>query len=177
MINRTISFAAAACLLMLGGCGESGSPTLTAADTASGDSPAWLLTSAPEGATGVAALKTSAAEGDAVVLHGRIGGRKDPMSADSATFIVMDPAIPSCADEEGDQCKTPWDYCCETPESITANNATVQLVGADGAPLAINLTRHGLSPLDEVIVVGTVAARPNPQTLVVKATGLYRAGG
>ena len=139
--------------------------------------PGWLLTTAPEGAVDVAAAKQSASEGDEVALRGRIGGRSDPLSAASAVFVIMDASVPSCADVEGDNCPTPWDYCCEPSESITANNATVQLVGDDGAPLAIDLRRHGLKELDEVIVIGRVAARPNEQTLVVQATGLYRAGG
>lgn len=141
------------------------------------ETPGWLLTSAPENAVDVGEAKQSATDGDEVALRGRIGGRADPMSKDSAMFVMMDTGVPSCAEIEGDACPTPWDYCCEPSESITANNATVQLVGADGAPLAIDLRQHGLEPLDEVIVVGRVAPRPNEQTLVVQATGLYRAGG
>src|SRR5690606_34806163 len=82
------------------------------------DSPAWLLTSAPDAPVDVGAAKQSASEGDTIALRGRIGGRSDPMSADSAVFVVMDPAIPSCADNPGDTCATPWDYCCEPQEVI-----------------------------------------------------------
>jgi hypothetical protein len=169
-----------ALVLSLAACEESSAPTAGAPGgqpAPATDSPTWLLASMPEGAVGVAEAKPTAAEGERVVLHGRIGGRKDPLSSDSAVFIIMDPEVPSCADMEGDHCATPWDYCCETQESITASNATVQLVGSDGAPLAIDLGKHGFEPLDEVVVVGTVAPRPNEQTLIVKATGVYRTGG
>jgi hypothetical protein len=172
-------------LAMLAGCDGSSSPDAVGAAAPGGggsaggstETPGWLLTAAPEGAVNVGEAKQSVSEGDEVALRGRIGGRADPMSADSAVFVIMDVSVPSCADEEGDNCATPWDYCCEPRESIAASNATVQLVDDTGAPLAIDLRRHGLKPLDEVIVVGRVAPRPSEQTLVVKATGLYRAGG
>ncbi len=98
------------------------------------------------------------------------------MSEGVATFIMMDPAIPSCADNEGDGCPTPWDYCCETPETIMSNSATVQIVGADGAALKTDLKKAGLAPLDEVIVVGTVAEKNAEGVLVVKATGVFKVG-
>lgn len=182
MLPRTL-FVAAVALAALAGCEQSstetgGTTTGAASGSAAGAaSPAWLLTSAPADTVDVSAAKASASEGDQIAVRGRIGGRSDPMSADSAVFVVMDPAIPSCADNPGDTCATPWDYCCEPQEVITANAATIQLVGEDGAPLAIDLRKHGIEPLDEVIAVGTVAARPSEQTLIIKATGLYRAGG
>ena len=186
MLPRTLLVAAVA-LATLAGC-EQSTPETTGATTGTttrattggaaggAEAPAWLLTSAPADPVDVAAAKTTASEGDQIAIRGKIGGRSDPMSVDSAVFVVMDPAIPSCADNPGDTCAKPWDYCCEPKEVITANNATIQLVGEDGAPLAIDLSKHGIKPLDEVIAVGTVAARPNEQTLIVKATRLYRAG-
>jgi hypothetical protein len=184
MIQRRILMCSVIAVVAMAGCDGSSSPDAVGpgvqapgAGSAGSTEPAWRLTSAPADAVDVGQAKQTVSEGDQVALRGRIGGRTDPMSADSATFIVMDVSIPSCADEEGDNCPTPWDYCCEPRESIAANNATVQLVDDSGAPLAIDLRKHGLKPLDEVIAVGTVAARPNEQTLIVKATGLYRAGG
>ncbi len=159
--------------LVLAACGRSGSKQAAAP---AGAPPAWLLASMPEGAVTVGQAKPGAKEGDAVVLRGCIGGREDPMSKDAAVFIMMDPSVPSCAGMEGDACKTPWDYCCESPETITANSATVQVVDAAGAPLAIDLTRHGLQPLDEVVVVGTVGPRPTPEVLTIRATRVHRVG-
>jgi hypothetical protein len=137
----------------------------------------WRLTSMPADAVEIAGAKSSAKAGDQIALHGRIGGRKDPMSKDSAIFVMMDAGVPSCADAEGDTCETPWDYCCETPDMLAANNATVQLVDDSGNPLEIDLSSYGFEPLDEVVVVGTVAPRPTEQVLTIKASGLYRVGG
>lgn len=138
---------------------------------------AWLLTDAPAGALTVADIKPTASEGDAVVLRARIGGRRDPITPGAAVFSVVDPAVPSCDQIPGDNCPTPWDYCCEPRESLTANAATVQLVDADGKPVQADLTAAGLEPLDEIVVVGTVGPRPSEQVLTIRATGIHKVGG
>jgi hypothetical protein len=132
---------------------------------------AWKLNAMPQGAVGVVQAKADAKEGEPITLEGRIGGRGEPVSASSGVFVIMDPALPSCADNPDDQCPTPWDYCCETQETITANAATIQLRDADGNP--VSLTEGDLKPLSRVAVVGTVAPRPNNDTMVVHATGVY----
>jgi len=155
--------------LVLTGCGGSTPPA---------DEPAvpWLLAESPPGAMPVAEAKASGREGERVVVRGRIGGRADPLSRDVAVFVMMDPAVPSCRDR-GDACRMPWDYCCETPEDILANSATVQLVDDGRSPLAIDLAAHGFAPLDEVVVVGTVGPRPTAGVFVIQATRLHRVSG
>ena len=84
--------------LLTTGCGEedkASSPDVSV------DHIGWLLDSAPPGAVDVAAVKASAAEGDTVVVRGRIGGRKQPISADSGIFILMDPTLSACSDNPG----------------------------------------------------------------------------
>lgn len=154
------------------------SPTAAApsADTPTA-APAWVLTSMPENAVSVGQLKAQAKEGDRVVLRGRIGGRSEPMTSGSAVFLVMDPAIPSCADEPGDNCPTPWDYCCEPKDSLAANNATVMVVDPAGQAVDTDMRLAGFAPLDEVVVVGVVGPRPSPEVLTVRAEGVYRVGG
>lgn len=134
-------------------------------------SAAWKLASAPAGGIDVAKAKAGAKEGDKITLVGRIGGRSEPITASSGLFVIMDPALPACSDNPEDNCATPWDYCCETPETITANAATVQLRDADGKPIV--LADGELQPLSKITVVGTVAPRPNSDTLVVYATGVH----
>ncbi|MFW5681973.1 MAG: hypothetical protein ACOC1G_03120, partial [Phycisphaeraceae bacterium] len=75
---------------------------------------------------------------------------------------------------EGDGCPAPWDYCCEAPETIRANAATVQLLDEDGNASDISATAAGLVPLDEVVIVGTVGPRPAADVLTVQASGVYR---
>jgi len=137
----------------------------------------WVLTSAPVGAQSVTEAKASAKEGEQIVLRGRIGGRKTPLTEGSPVFTMMDLAIPHCGENPDDACRTPWDYCCETPDTITTNSATVQIMDAHGQPITESPAAEGLSALDEVIVVGTVAPRPSENVLTIRATGIYRVGG
>lgn len=157
--------------LALAGCGER-----SAESPAGGVGGAqWLLASEPSGAESITAVKAGAAEGDRVVLRGRIGGRRQPLTPGSLAFTLVDLSLPYCGQVAEDGCGTPWDYCCETPETINAHGATVQVVGADGAPLLGDASSAGLEPLDEVVVVGTVGPRPSEQVLMVMATGVYAA--
>lgn len=172
MSHRTALAAAIAALALVGACAEK-------SETASAprQSSAWLLASMPEGAKPVAEVKIFAREGDTVVVRGRIGGRVEPITKGSPVFIIMDTSIPTCDELEDDHCPTPWDYCCETPEAIAANNATVQLVTQEGAPLTADLLAEGLKPQDEVVVVGTVGPRPSETVLTIRATGVHRVKG
>ncbi len=152
-------------LIALGGCGDSPAPPGARVDTS------WLLAEMPAAAIPVAEAKRTAREGDEVVVRGRIGGRREPMTAGSAVFVMIDPAVPHC---EIGTCKAPWDYCCETPESIATNSVTVKLVGDDGTLIPVDLREHAIKPLDEIVVVGIVGRRPNEGVFVILATGLYR---
>jgi hypothetical protein len=159
------------------GC-DSKEPQTTAA---SGDViPATLvLKEAPADAKDVKALKSGAVkEGDAVVLRGVVGGRVDPIAANRAIMTVIDPSIQTCDKMEGgdDHCRTPWDACCEDPDSITASSATVQVVNGQGQPLKAGLENvGGIKPLKEVVVVGKVRSA-DEKSLVVDATGIYVKG-
>lgn len=151
------------------------SATNTATPPAGGSAPAhWLLTSEPTEAMSVVATKAAASEGDRVVVRGRIGGRREPLTTGSTVFTIMDLAVPHCGDNPDDNCPRPWDYCCETPETIRANAATVQVVDASGKAVAGDASAGGLQPLDEVVLVGTVGPRPSPDVLTIQATGIYR---
>lgn len=136
--------------------------------------PAGLfVATAPDGARGVHELKADADAQQEVVVHGRIGGSRAPFVDGVAVFLLADSDMKSCAEEPGDQCPTPWDYCCEPRDSLTANTLTVQVVGADGKPLRLSLDgQHGLKPLQEITVVGDVALRDG-QALVVNAKRIY----
>lgn len=166
-------------LLTLAGCGKADETTTTKANSPAVTEAAWMLSTAPAvEAVSVADAKGSATEGDTITLRGRIGGRMKPITPDSPVFLVMDLAVPSCADMgDEDHCPTPWDYCCETPDSITANSATIQIVAPDGSTIETDPMAAGLKPLDEIIVVGTVGPRPNSDVLTILATGVHRVGG
>ena len=158
--------AAATAALLLTACDAGTAPPDAATVSA-----AWRLDAAPEGAVGVAAAKAEASAGERVVVTGKVGGRLEPVSPEAGLFVIMDPAVPSCADLHEDGCATPWDYCCEPRESVVANAATVMLQDGAGAP--VRLAAGDLTPLSQVTVTGTVADRPSPEVLIIQADGVH----
>ena len=163
-------------ILLLSGCSESVSePQTQAPSTENTEQPTphdWVLTSPPEGDVSITEAKANAKEGDQIVIRGRIGGRHEPISADSPVFTIVDLGLEYCGQTTDDRCGTPWDYCCETRATIASNSATVQVQGD-----AINLIGAGLEPLDEIILIGTVGPRPDQQMFTILATGIYRVDG
>lgn len=165
--------------LVLAGCSES-APNSGAGTTGGTTEPstAWLLDASPAAtAIPVGMVKPDAREGDAVVIVGRIGGRVEPMSADSPTFLIIDASVEDCTAEGDEGCPTPWDYCCTPAERLTANAATVVLVDDEGLTLDANPVDAGLKPSDTVVIVGTVGPRPSPDVLTIRATGVHRVDG
>lgn len=169
MRSRLLMMAPVVAALAVAGCGEQ------SAEAPAREGASWVLVSEPEGVESITEAKADAKEGDRVVLRGRIGGRKQPLTSGSLAFTLVDLSLAYCGQHTEDACGTPWDYCCETPETINAHGATVQVVGADGAPLEGDASVAGLEPLDEVVVVGTVGPRPSEEVLTVMATGVYAA--
>jgi len=128
---------------------------------------------APSGGRSVADLKADKRATGEVVIHGRIGGRKQPFVDGAAVFLLADAGMKSCAELHGDACRTPWDYCCEPRESLAAKTATIQIVGADGKPLRADLAgQQGMSPLAELTIAGEVAQRDGG-TLVINARTIH----
>lgn len=177
-MNHWIKSGVAAAALALAACEKPSGPSAQGrggAGAAAVIPAAVFLSAAPGSALDVQAAKGAAKAGDAVVIRGRIGGGDAPFVDGRAMLTIVDPAIKSC-DQMGDEdhCPTPWDYCCEPRDHLVAASATVQIVGADGRPLKASLKgQHGLEPLAEVIVVGTVAVRDEAGTFVVNATGVW----
>ena len=134
-----------------------------------------ILTEAPAEAKDVIPLKAGAKKGDEVILRGRIGGRRLPFMEGRALMTVVDMNLPVVCMKGGvADCEAPWDYCCAKPETITANMATVQVVGADGKLLHKTLEGvGGLKGLSVIVVKGTVDQVDSGKVLIVNATGIY----
>jgi len=162
-------------------CGDGGdgktrdSAKAPAADAAT--LPAGLFVeTAPADAAHVFDVKQSVKEGDLVTVRGRIGGSGEPFVEGRAVLILADTQgnITNCADKPDDACPTPWDYCCDPPDAIAANTATVQIVDEGGRPLKLGIEGvHGLEKQAFIVVTGTVGARPDPNVLVIDATAIY----
>ncbi len=145
------------------------------AATAEDKIPASLfLKEKPKDAKDVREAKKSAKVDEKIVLTGRIGGRKEPFTAKRAVFTFVDPSVKACSEEPDDKCTTPWDFCCESKESLMASMATVQIVGPDGKPLKVTAEgAGGMKPLSKVTVVGKVKSLGKEGELVVLATGIF----
>lgn len=173
--------AVTAVALLLAGCsGEPTTESTTAATPPAVEVPAekslgdYLLATAPTGAIPVGEARQTAQPGAEIVVAGQIGGTMQPFGASFATLVLGDEIIAFCNETGADHCATPWDACCEDPEVIQSNRASVQLV-ANGLPLPGTLRGvGGLTELDHVIVTGTVDPTSTPDNLLINATGIYR---
>jgi hypothetical protein len=135
------------------------------------DASKYVLGSEPEGARNVIAVREAVQNDDDVVIQGRIGG-ESPWIENRAAFTIVDPSIDACSDIPGDDCPTPWDYCCRT-DQLPQAMALVVLVDENDVPVPAD-TRALLDvkELSTVVVQGK-AKRDNNGNLTVFAKGVY----
>lgn len=152
------------------GCGESGSTGTSATAT---PLPASLFVdSAPDGAQAISELKTTAKEGDEVVVRVVVGGSANPIVPGRASASIVDAGLYNKCLSEDDHCQVPWDYCCAPPEDLNPSMANLQILGEDGRVLPADLNAQ-LPPLANLVVRGTVGPRPDEQVLTINATSIY----
>jgi hypothetical protein len=148
----------------------------SAASSAAGvEVPASLFVESPPAeALYVREAKRDAAAGKALIVRGRIGGRKEPFVEGRAVFTLVDLRLKTCADNADDACPTPWDYCCE-PQKVLADHAmTVQIVDAGGQPLKTGIRgAGGLTPMADIVVTGKLAGQSGPGHIVLNAERIY----
>ncbi|MHC4938707.1 MAG: hypothetical protein ACYTHK_07040 [Planctomycetota bacterium] len=114
--------------------------------------PAWKMKADPGTAYGVADAKEELPT-DEVIVEGRI----HRMVKGFATFTLMDKKLDYCGEiDKEDTCKTPWDYCCDTPEDRLANSCNVQFEDANGKVIKVDLFGE-LKHCDWVVVRGKVS--------------------
>jgi hypothetical protein len=148
-------------------------PPSQSAGTATALPATLILTSMPVNAKPVEEQKAAAKVGDTIAISGRVGGSEEPFLEDRALLTLMGPGLPSCADNPGDACAKPWDYCCEKRADIVKHSATVRVVGPDGKPVKVGLKgQGGMKELSKLVVVGKVS-QLDENMMVVDATGIY----
>ena len=160
-------------LWLIPGCEDR--PAATNQTSAQADAlPAGLvIEQAPEGAREVADVR-KAADGDVVVVRGRIGGQRKPFTAGRAQFQLVDLAVSTCDKMPDDHCPTPWDMCCEPTKDIADNSVTVQVVGAGDRPLRAELSGvGGMKPMSEIAVKGVVKKSADGKAVMVNATQIH----
>jgi hypothetical protein len=160
--------------LVTAGCQRSDEPPTAGADTrGTRQTSHYLLTEEPGPAKGVLDLKQQARDGDLVVVIGRVGGRVEPFVKGRTSFTIVDPSLKTCSEREGDNCPTPWDYCCERKEDLARATAFVKFVDEAGNTLEQDAREAlGIEPMQTVVVCGR-AKRDADGNLTVLASGLY----
>ena len=154
------------------GCGAGQSPNSPSVSTHV-DKSKYLLASEPEGGQNVLDVRTSAADGQDIIVVGRIGGSRDPWVDGCAAFTIVDPSLKACSDRDDDTCPTPWDYCCETKEQLAKSSLLVKLVDPQGQLLKVDARDSlGLKELQTVVVRGKVQ-RDDAGTFSVLANEVF----
>lgn len=162
-------------LFLIAGCSQESSPSATT--TTSTPAPAidgsqFILNEEPSEAATVIEAREKSEDGEDVVLVGRIGGSVNPWIEGRAAFSIVDQSLKACSDIPGDECKIPWDYCCET-HKLPASTAFVKFVDDEGRPLKADARELlSLKELQTVVVRGK-AKRDEAGNLTVLANGLF----
>lgn len=163
--------------LTLVGCAEDDTASDSQAAAPTAETPSaggakLLLEAEPEGGADVIAVRETAVDAEPVVIVGRIGGSENPWVEGLAAFTIVDPSLKACSDIEGDDCSTPWDYCCAT-DQLPGATAVVKFVDADGKIIQEDARKLlGLTELQTVVVRGA-AERDDEGNLTILADGLF----
>lgn len=167
-----------AAVVLLASCKESNPTASTHSSEAASTDKALLenvLKTTPKGeAKSIMDVKSTAKPGDEVTLTGRIMGNEKPFVAGRAAFILSDPAvITACSDRPGDDCKTPWDTCCDTPEDRKKAAVLIQIVNEKGRVLKLPIEGvGGIANLSTLIVSGKVAENSAEDVLIINASAI-----
>lgn len=182
-MNR-IQIVAAAAMLIGGfaGCSSStSSPERTAVTPVShnrqpsAEGAKYRLDAEPANAQNVIAIRADATDGEEVAVVGRIGGDVNPWIDGRAAFTIVDTSLLACSDIKGDNCPTPWDYCCET-DKLKTGKLLVKFVDEEGNLIPSDAQELlGLGELDTVVIQGTMQ-KTEDGAAVLLANGLYLRG-
>ena len=169
--------ACAATMALNSACGKKDAPDTSDSGGGSAASipDSVIVATAPGGALEVVPARAAAKPGEAIVIRGKVGGNMKPISESNAILVLADlQAIKSCDEIPGDECETPWDFCCEETSTIAASTATIQVLGDDGKVLRSSLRGAGdIKELSFLVVAGTVDTNSTPDRLIVNADKIH----
>ncbi|WP_254512841.1 hypothetical protein [Anatilimnocola floriformis] len=156
---------------VLVGCGG-GAPAPAASSGPSAEGAKYVLAAEPGDAKGVKELKADAKDGDDIVIEGRIGGDEKPWVEGQAAFMIVDKSLKPCNEKDDDDCKTPWDYCCDT-DQLPSCKALVKIIDSEGKTVASDAKKLlGVKELTTVVLKGK-AKKDEAGNLTVLASGVF----
>jgi len=176
-MNKSLSQSLLAMTVVAGvaclGCGTQSAPSTPAASIEPApEGRQYLLQSEPQGVESILHVRNESKDGDSVVLVGRIGGDVNPWVEGRAAFSLVDLSAKACSDTPGDDCPTPWDYCCET-DKLAKGKTLIKFVGGDGNPVPMDARQLlGVKELDTLVVQGT-AQRDESGNLSILASKVF----
>jgi hypothetical protein len=108
--------------------------------------------------------------GNILILEGFVGGRENPFVEGRAVFVLGDDSLETCDKVPGDDCKTPWDACCEDPKNIKAATITIQVVDENNEVLKGTLNGvGGIKAGGRLKIKGQVAKNSSPEAMIFNA--------
>jgi hypothetical protein len=143
------------CVAIVVGCSSRKPESSSAIDAATIKSigAKYLVDQEPGEPKDVNDVVENVADKETVTVLGRIGGDVRPFVQDVAAFMIVDRKLKSCSDIEGDDCPTPWDYCCE--KDVGKNSMTIKFVDDKGQTVPIDAKElFQLKELQTVVVSG-----------------------
>jgi hypothetical protein len=131
----------------------------------------YLLEKEPKDAQAVIKIRKEAKNGEEVVVIGRIGGRANPWIKGAAAFSIVDEAVKSCDQVPGDECPTPWDYCCEV--GLPQKTVFVSFVD-EGGKIVKKDARELLKVRElQTVVIKGIVKRDKTENVSIQATSVY----
>lgn len=167
----------ASCVLLasaLMGCGSASDSTMepTTITPISVDGSKYVLAEEPDGAMGVIETRKTAANGDPVIVVGRIGGAKDPWIEGRAAFMLLDASMVVVAEgtesNEGEIC---MDECCAIERA--GSTTLVKIIDDDGKILGVDARQLLGVQADDMVVVSGKASKDDMGNFVVLASGVH----
>ena len=139
--------------------------TQTGSSAAAG---AYLLKADLSEAKNVFSAKKKVA-GDEVAVFGRVRAEFDG----SASFTIIDEVIEYCGQgAEKCGCPTPWDYCCEDPDTIPEASLPVEVRDAKGE--VVDVASGDIRLLDLIALKGTLEKTESGGLILVTRDGWFR---
>jgi len=175
MKTRTTCLLLATAVLLVSCDKKSAPPAAEVSESEPSPALAAVLAASPKGeAASIVAIRSTAKPGDEITVSGQIMGAVKPFVDGRAAFIIGDPdVLTPCNEVPGDECETPWDNCCDSPEDKKRATATIQITGTDGRVLKEPVEGvGGLKNLSKVTVSGKVAEGSSADLLIVNATAI-----
>ena len=131
----------------------------------------FVLAEEPADAADVIHCRKEAINGREIVCVGRIGGRKNPWVKGACAFSLVDRSLVPCNEKHGDNCPTPWDYCCSP--NLAQSMVLVMFVDSNGKMVRKDARELlGVKELDMVVIRGK-ARRDKSGNLTIVASRIF----